>query len=138
MSGVKELLGEVLARRGKLTPEIVVEEATPEESPLHGFFEWDDSVAGHQYRLEQGRTLIRMQRIVIVNPSGGRLKVRAFVSVRSPSEPDAGYMPVRAVAEDPVLSDRALSNARAELLAVKRRYDYLDGFVAMVREELGL
>ena len=34
-----------------LTPELVVEDARPEESPLHAHFEWDDQIAGEQFRL---------------------------------------------------------------------------------------
>ena len=44
---------------GRLTPDAVVEDAKDPRSPMHDQFEWDDKVAGHQYRLDQARTLIR-------------------------------------------------------------------------------
>ncbi|CAE6856779.1 hypothetical protein R75461_07754 [Paraburkholderia nemoris] len=44
---------------------IVVRDARRVRSPLHACFEWDDAVAGQQYRLEQARHLIRSVRIVI-------------------------------------------------------------------------
>jgi hypothetical protein len=49
---------EELRRRGSVGPEALVEEARAEASPLHHLFEWDDSVAGERYRLEQARQYI--------------------------------------------------------------------------------
>lgn len=43
-----------------LTPQIVVEEAANESHILHDCFEWDDSKAGHHYRLWQARQLLRI------------------------------------------------------------------------------
>jgi hypothetical protein len=54
-----------LAEAGKLSPEQVVTEASKAGSPLHDCFEWDDSVAGHKYRLSQARDLIRSVQVVI-------------------------------------------------------------------------
>lgn len=50
-------------RRGRLTAEEVLEAARPSASPLHGFFEWDDSKAAEAHRLEQARDLIRRVKI---------------------------------------------------------------------------
>lgn len=54
-----------LAHDGQLLPEAVVEEARPEDAPLHPVFEWDDAVAGELYRLNQARYFIRCVRIVL-------------------------------------------------------------------------
>lgn len=42
-----------------LTPECVLDSAKAKTSPLHPVFEWDDSKAGREYRLDQARKLIR-------------------------------------------------------------------------------
>lgn len=42
-----------------LTEETVVRAATPEDSALHGFFQWDNAAAGHMYRLLRAGYLIR-------------------------------------------------------------------------------
>ncbi len=59
-----EIIGSELERirekHGRLAPSIVLAEAQPEDSPLHNEFEWDDSVAAHEYRLQQARKLIRL------------------------------------------------------------------------------
>lgn len=54
-----------LAAAGKLTPEIVVADAKPIKSPLHGEFEWDDKIAGHKFRLGQARDMIASVRVYI-------------------------------------------------------------------------
>ena len=54
-----------LERRGRLTPDQVVEAARNPRSPLHGRFEWDDSAAAAKWRIEQARELIRTIKVVI-------------------------------------------------------------------------
>lgn len=43
----------------KLTTDDVIRHASDRSSPLHSHFEWDDSVAAHQYRKWTARRLIR-------------------------------------------------------------------------------
>lgn len=62
---VETELAKIKAKHGQLTPELVVEEAQRPKSPLHQYFEWDDSAAAVKYRLEQARTLIRSVRVDI-------------------------------------------------------------------------
>ena len=52
-------------RKGKLTASQVLEVARSPDSPLHPCFEWDDSIAAEQWRLEQARELIRRVKIVV-------------------------------------------------------------------------
>jgi hypothetical protein len=48
-----------------IDPEDVVDVAKDPSHPLHDAFEWDDTEAARQYRLEQARYLIRAVRIVV-------------------------------------------------------------------------
>jgi hypothetical protein len=65
-----EVYGQELEKISKenegITPDIVVETATDEKNPLHGYFEWDDGIAGHSWRKQQARVLINC--IVIEHP----------------------------------------------------------------------
>lgn len=81
---------EALAENGRLTPAAVVEDAASEESPLHEYFEWDNSEAARKYRLSQARRLIRSVEVVIVTDS--RI-VSTVAYVRDPdaSSKEAGY-----------------------------------------------
>lgn len=50
---------QVLERQGRIRPKDVVDAARDPTSPLHAHFDWQDSVAGEKWRLEQARELIR-------------------------------------------------------------------------------
>lgn len=50
-----------------LTRENIVSEAENEDNPLHEFFDWDDSIAGHKWRLEQATLLVNA---IIEQPVG--------------------------------------------------------------------
>jgi hypothetical protein len=63
---VSKRLAEIAsANNGSLTPDLVVKDAEDSSSPLHELFEWDDSIAGHKYRIEQARQVITSVRVVI-------------------------------------------------------------------------
>jgi hypothetical protein len=55
---------ERIRRAHGLSASVLIEEATPEDAPLHPIFEWDDEAAGAQYRLLQARKLIRAVQVV--------------------------------------------------------------------------
>lgn len=51
---------------GILTREGVVDAARSPYSPLHSHFDWDDSIAGHRWRLQQAGQLIRVLKTTVV------------------------------------------------------------------------
>jgi hypothetical protein len=62
-----QVLGErlmELSQDGVLSPEQVVEDARRPESPTHRYFEWNDQVAAHKYRLHQADGYITSIRFV--------------------------------------------------------------------------
>lgn len=74
-----------LARKsGRLTPELVVRDAEDARSPLHSQFEWDDSKAAEQYRLEQARDLIRSVELKVTTTN------YTYSTVGFVRDPDAG------------------------------------------------
>lgn len=78
---VVEALLRIYERAGALRAEDVVEEARSAKSPLHDWFEWDDSVAAEQYRLQQARQLVREIRVERVS-DGAAATEHVFVNVR--------------------------------------------------------
>src|SRR5690349_9983917 len=77
-----DVLTDIFHRHGELNAELVVKEATSDDSFLHTYFEWDDSVAGHHYRLQQAGNLIRRARChVSLRPESEPVSVRAFVHI---------------------------------------------------------
>jgi len=65
---VEVVLDELNEAHGHLTPDLVVQAAQDEQSPIHSIFEWDDGKAAHQHRLWQARRLIRS--VQIERPDG--------------------------------------------------------------------
>lgn len=57
---VQNELSRLYEANSGLRPSEVVESARPATSPLHDQFEWNNSKAGHEYRLMQARQLIRV------------------------------------------------------------------------------
>lgn len=66
-------LDRIRQRDGTIIPAVVVDEARPEEAPLHPAFEWRDSVAAEQYRQHQASTLIKVVRVVPAAPQEARI-----------------------------------------------------------------
>ncbi len=78
---VVEELTSLYERLGELTAESVVAEAANPISPLHRYFEWDDTLAAREYRRTQARHLIRRVTIVV---DDRRLRAFPFIpSARS-------------------------------------------------------
>ncbi len=117
----QELLRLTKLHRGKLKPEHVVQAAEPKNSVLHGCFEWDNTVAGLQYRLWQARSLIR----VTVEYSDKVLeKVHTFVSLKSDRK-TTGYRVLSEVLSDEEMRAQLLREALEDLNIFKKKYRVL-------------
>lgn len=73
--------------KGELTPEDVLADAKNDNSPLHSFFEWSDTEAARQYRLQQARGLIRAVVAVYVSDDKPAVRQKAYVHIAEPSAP---------------------------------------------------
>lgn len=117
---------ERLRRDGdRLKARDVVDAARPDDSPLHGLFEWDDSVAAEHYRLSQARDHIASIRVVLLENDHSAPKVtRAYVQFASDADADdrEGYVTIQRVASDPNVYSAVLRRAAAELNVWRDRY----------------
>lgn len=120
---------------GTLTPEMVVAAAEPESSPLHGRFEWDDTVAGHKYRLRQAAALIREQRIEYARNSRGPRTVREYTSTYEAGSPERGaYQATNELMRDELSAAIVLRNFQRALADLKRQYGHLKEFAELLKE----
>lgn len=120
MTGAQKIIADrlvLLTQRcgGSLTPNAVVEDAQDESSPLHAYFEWDDTEAARQWRLEQARALNRSVRVEVQTETRTVSTVRY---VRNPEAPgrEQGYADVTKLRTREDLAREAL---RHELKSVK-------------------
>ena len=118
-----------------ITAELILQQATSKLSPLHDWFEWNNKIAAHEYRLEQARRLVRSIAITMQYPDGER-QVRAFKIIRNG---ETSYKSIIKIQSNEIYRQQIIQNAFAELKAWERRYkDYseLKDALAMVDEIL--
>lgn len=114
---------------GLLQPETVVDEARPVRSPLHSRFEWDNTVAGQQYRIWQARQLIRVSVEVL---AGTDKACEVFVSLTPDRERESGgYRIMADVLSDADLRNQMLSDALDELELFREKYRKLKELAAV-------
>lgn len=119
-----QIVGEALDRIPKRTPEAVVAEAKKKTSPLHPFFEWDDTAAAEAHRLWQARHLFCSVRIVVRN-----IEVKAFHSVAIAAAADGSkessrvYVSVGEARNNDDHREQILANAMRELKGWRTRYE---------------
>jgi hypothetical protein len=130
MSLLEELLA-IRDKHGELTGEVVVQESAPEDAPLHDRFEWDDAKAGHLYRVEQARGLIRSVTVEYTDRDGASAQTRALISVsRTDGKPsDRTYQPVEDVAQNPELASWVRHEMERDIARLIARYKNFSGFV---------
>ena len=124
---IKEELEEVLKsnKQGLLRPNEVVDYARDNRTTLHTQFEWDDEIAGEQYRLQQARQVIAV--FTIPSPKkGSRAQIREFVSL----EPDrkkegGGYRPTLKVLSNKEHRKQLLLQSLKEFNNWHRKYSNL-------------
>lgn len=133
----KETSNEILAETleeireengGKLRPQDVVDAARAEKSPLHHYFDWDDTHAAEQHRLWQSRQLIKRVRIVIADDGLRRLK---YFSMRVTEEPrDSYYLPGEVLARDKANFAQAKAVLLKQLHGVQRGLRDLESYTS--------
>jgi hypothetical protein len=112
-------LGRIYEAHGVLQPATVVEEARPEDSPLHPCFEWRDSVAAERHREWQARQIIRT--VEIIRPEPDERPVQ-FVHVTVADRPQ-GYYPISLVVAEEAMFDAALAQLGRHMAGVQATVD---------------
>jgi hypothetical protein len=125
MSSIKEELAQIYnEHNGLVPPEAVVEFARDENTALHAEFEWDDTEAAHQFRLEQARKIIRLNIDVVETPNGN-VRVPVYVSLVSDRRSGSGYRALSDVMSNAEMRTQLLQQAIDELQRVRRKYESL-------------
>ena len=117
-------------QHGELTPEDVVKDARNPNSPLHSHFEWDDTRAAEQHRLNQARNLIRSVVAIYTSDKKPAQRVRAFVHVPEKGAPH--YRSTDHAMSQTKTRNMVLRRAWRELKAWRDRYRELKEFSALI------
>lgn len=136
--GNAQKVGQELARierkQKRFVPGEVVDFARDESTALHECFEWDDTVAGELFRVEQAKSIIR--HIVVVPGEDDEAETkprRLFVSIKDGKKDH--YMDTEKAMSDEDLRRQVLTAAWKELLALYNKYKDLQE-LAVVWEAL--
>lgn len=125
MSGVSaQLAGEIcesLDAIGCLSAQRLVDVSRPTNAPLHDAFEWDDAIAGEEWRKNQARLIIRS--IVVVPDVQKKEAVRAFFKVE---QADGNFEALHTILKNEDKRTSLLRNALAELESFRRKYSMLE------------
>jgi RNA-binding protein YhbY len=125
--------GEELARitehHGNLTAVVVVNEARPDDAPLHPVFEWDDAVAAELHRQLQADTLIKAVQVVRTMDEPDE---PVFVKVRSARN----YQPVEQVAQRLDLYEEAFRDACKRLGEAQAALEQLVAVAARLNPQM--
>lgn len=103
---------------GVLDAETLVDVSRPADAPLHDMFEWDDAVAGEQWRRQQARNIIN----AIVIREEEKEPVRAFFNLTTEG---TRYSSVLAIVKQKDRYDQLLADALNEMRAFRRKYSRL-------------
>jgi hypothetical protein len=113
---------------GKLTARQIVDAARPDDHPLHGGFEWRDSVASELYRRWQARNLIRSLEIITVEATEGHPEPETKpVYVHVPHGRDGYYNTIDDVVTKP-------EEFAAALRAAMAKRDAAESFIAHLKQ----
>lgn len=139
MADLREELLSIREEHGRLTAELVLDEARDPSHPLHDRFVWDDGAAAERYRVGQARNLIRSVKIAFQRPNGEKASVRQFVSLdRSDAGVPSGYEPTEEIVADPLRAKILLRQMEREVKAMQTRWSHMQEFKAVVVRALGL
>lgn len=107
-----QVAGEIIKNLPDRTAESLLKEARKKSCPLRSQFEWDDSLAAHQHRLIQARTMLNSLRVVVVAENRKPQAVMAFIQKADKS---SRYVPIMEADSDDLtaLEIKCLDHMRA-------------------------
>ena len=129
---VGEELTKLAGAEKKLTTEDVVEAARTPASAMYGAFDWDNRVAGENWRKHQARNLIAA--VVIVSETDHAEPRRAFVNVQYGVE-DSYYRDTVAAVTNSDEWDRVIRSAKQAIETAFDRLEQLERLANKQRQE---
>ena len=117
-----QAIGELISRiEEKSTENILTEIKNHPEHCAYKYIEWNDTKAGHRYRLSQVRNIVNHVVVNIVNIEDS-IPIRAFFSVKESESTEPIYVDVETTFNDSYTRQQIVSRAKNELQNWKERY----------------
>ena len=122
----------ILERDGRVLPDDVVAAAREKGSPLHKYFEWDDAKAGHAFRLEQARQLIRSVEYKYQLTSDTYITAPVYVRDGESAPTAQGYRVLSEIKDNPEAARAALSLELMRVESLLTRAEAIAGVLGLV------
>ena len=114
-----------------LSAESVVNVSRDENAPLHNEFEWDDEIAGEEWRKHQARRMISNLTITMEIDNKEPVMVRAYMSLdRNESKFDS----IGTILTNEKKTTSLLNLAMKELISFERKYATLEELAGVFKE----
>lgn len=123
---------------GLLVPEEIVEAARDDDSPMHGWFTWDDTAAAKQWRLMQARHLIREIEVTFPDDKEEKALPKYVSLISDRKRPGGGYRETSQVMNSKKLLGELEDTAKRDVEGVLKRFELLKAFCARVRKAAGI
>jgi hypothetical protein len=123
-------LERIRMEHGALQSATIVAESEREDAPLHPFFDWDDAIAAHLYRLETARRLVRSIEVV----RDDLPPVSMYVHYANPDTSEGGYEQLSVIVTHPDRYLSAIAEAQRDLAAAQRRVADLLGLAQSTKK----
>lgn len=126
---------EIRAKRGRLTPRIVAEEAKAKSHPLHDqIYDCTPKEAADRYYVGRAAQLLRVTFRQTMD-DGEVANLRHFWVVRDKETAQSEYVPIEEVAMDPMSRKIMLMQMLREWKRFKARYQHYEEFTKMISED---
>lgn len=119
IKGNAQIAGEMcnqLESEGRLNAQTLVDVNRPEDAPLHNSFEWNDSIAGEEWRKHQARNIIHS---LVVMPENKSVETRVFFKL---SSVQSNYDSIHTIIQNEDKNVQLLRDAENELKAFQAKY----------------
>ena len=115
---------------GSITPKEVLADAMNKTSPLHGYFEWDNSIAAEKWRVSQANYLLRSIEVVVTRSDGTEMQVRQYYSITEQTEDgrEQSYYMLGVVLNDADKRAAVIADAFREVENWRLRYEQYSEF----------
>lgn len=129
-----------LEEDGQRLPELVLAKAEAGDKRLRGYFEWDDTVAGHQHRLNQAAQLVRRVKVTVLKSADSPpIQVRAYLARKElPSTEEnieaGAYIAIEQVAGRTAYEASVQDSIKRDLLRLERKYQDTSLLFSMAEE----
>lgn len=137
MVGVPQEVGDRLLMlykvHNRLVPEMVVKDATDPHSPLHHFFDWDESEAAQKWRVHQARLLISRVKVEVITDDQPPVRVRGFIATEDVSgEHGGGYVSIDDIEKQSRDAAAVLASIQRDINRLRRKYKGFEELFATV------